>query len=516
MTRSRRGGIDEEAEPGGVTAVTRGQVARGAGLAGLARLGALIEALAQPLYVWLFGLATYGIYAVLWGAINLLTYLVELSMTSALQRVVPAQESEGNAHGAVKFALLVAVIPAVMIAAVIAWNAHSIAGLFSVAPEDRESLPQAVAIFAWALPLWTFVEVATSAARARRAFGPEIRLRLFWEQLARILFALIFFGAGLSSTGLMLAHLCSLGLTTLLCVPLLGRYYSLRLLVAAPLPRALTGRMFASGLALLPSNLTRRLLIDGPTVALNLMVPGAAGAAGAGLFEIARKLSTLPNVVRQAFQYVLAPLSTAQAHADRGQVAPLYRFASRVSTALVVPLAGLLVFAGPDILSVYRAEAAAALPLLYVLVGTRALEAIVGPAATIVEMIGHRGLPLLNGAIAIALWVALAFALTPTLGPLGMAIAVAAATLAASYAATVELRISDHLSPFDRRLARGFGIAVAGVAMMGIAEYLTGGPARFAAVLLAWVATSWLALRHGLTREDREALGGLARRLRLI
>ena len=48
-------------------AVTRGEVARGACLAGLSRAGALIEALAQPLYIWLFGLATYGVYVVLWG-----------------------------------------------------------------------------------------------------------------------------------------------------------------------------------------------------------------------------------------------------------------------------------------------------------------------------------------------------------------------------------------------------------------------------------------------------------------
>ena len=43
----------------------------GAGLAGLSRAGALIEALAQPLYIWLFGLAGYGIYVVLWGAVSL-------------------------------------------------------------------------------------------------------------------------------------------------------------------------------------------------------------------------------------------------------------------------------------------------------------------------------------------------------------------------------------------------------------------------------------------------------------
>ncbi len=137
------------------------------------------------------------------------------------------------------------------------------------------------------------------------------------------------------------------------------------------------------------------------------MLPGARGAAAAGLFEIARRISTVTHFVRQAFQYVLAPLSSAQARVDRAAIAPLYGFASRVSTALVVPLGGLLIFAGSDILSVYRDEAAAALPVLWVLVVARVIEAIVGPASTIVEMTGHRGLPILNSIIGAVLWAVL-------------------------------------------------------------------------------------------------------------
>ena len=502
----------DEPEP----AVSRRDVARGAGLAGLSRAGALIEALAQPLYTWLFGIATYGIYVVLWGAVNLLTVIVELSMTSALQRVVPTEDREEAAHGAVKLALLVSVLPAALIALAISLNAGAVAGLFSVAPADAASLPTAIALFAWTLPLWTFVEVSTSAARARRAFGPEIRIRVFWEQLARIAFAIGFFLLDVHSLGLMLAHLCSLALVACLCLHLLGRYYDLRLLLSAPIPRRLARTLLGSGAALLPSNISRRLLVDAPTVALNLMLPGAQGAAAAGLFEIARKLSTVPHIVRQSFQYVLGPLTSAQAHADRAQMAPLYRFASRVSTALVVPLAGLLVFAGADILSVYREEARAALPLLYVLVAGRAVEAIVGPASTIVEMMGHRALPLLNSAIAILLWIGLAVWLTPIHGGMGMAIAIALATIASAAAATVELRISDRLSPFDRKLFLGLALALAGVALMGMAEWAADGPMRFTAVFLIWAATSWLTLRHGLTRDDRLALGGLSRRLNLV
>jgi hypothetical protein len=51
---------------------------------------------------------------------------------------------------------------------------------------------------------------------------------------------------------------------------------------------------------------------------------------------------------------------------------------------------------------------------------------------------------------------------------------------------------------------------------MGGAEAMTSGPVRFGSVLLLWAATSWLTLRYGLSRADREALGGFARKLRLI
>jgi O-antigen/teichoic acid export membrane protein len=225
--------------------------------------------------------------------------------------------------------------------------------------------------------------------------------------------------------------------------------------------------------------------------------------------------STVPYIVRQSFQYVLAPLSSAQAHADRASIAPLYHFASRVSTVLVVPLAGLIVFTGPDILSVYRPEAVAALPLLAILCTARDAEAIVGPAGTIVEMIGHRGLPLLNSAIAFLLWFALAVWLTPGAEAIGMAIAVSVAIVISTWAAAIELKLSDGLTPFDRKLFQCLVVALTGVGAMALVEYVTGGPYRFVSNMLLWAITSWFTLRYGLTREDRLALGGLSRRLGL-
>jgi hypothetical protein len=97
-----------------------------------------------------------------------------------------------------------------------------------------------------------------------------------------------------------------------------------------------------------------------------------------------------------------------------------------------------------------------------------------------------------------------------------MAAAVAAATLVGAWAATLELKLSDGLSPFDRKLFQGLAVALAGVGAMALAEQGLTGPARFAAVLALWAVTSWLALRYTLTRNDRLALGGFSRKLRLV
>jgi O-antigen/teichoic acid export membrane protein len=496
--------------------ITTKEVARGAGLAGMARLSVAIEAFAQPWYIWLFGLATYGIYVVLWGSINLLSNFLDLSMTAALQREVPRQDNDERAHAAVRFALMVSVGLTTIAAFAISFNAHSIAPLFAANPHDTRRLPDAIELFAFALPMWTFVEVATSAARARRAFGPEIRLRVFWEQVLRIIAAGVTFSMGYLTKGLLVAHMVSLGITALLSLHLLTRYYDWKLLLFAPIDRKLARTMTLSGFALLPSALSTRALIDAPPVVLNVMLTGTAGASAAGIFEIARKLATVPQIVRQAFQYVLAPITSAQVRADRSRVAELYRFASRISTALVLPLSGLMIFASRDIISIYQKTALPAVPILMLLATGRAAEAMVGPASTIVEMSGHRLLPLVNGVVAVALWATLTLMLVPDHGAWGMAIAVAVAAAVPAYLAVFELRASDKVWPFDRWMLTGLLIALLGMAAMAVPRFYLFGWSRFLSVLALWLATSWFALRYGLTHDDRIGLGGFARKLRLV
>jgi O-antigen/teichoic acid export membrane protein len=498
--------------------VSKGDVAKGAGLAAIARLGALIEVIAQPAYTWMFGLAGYGVYVVLWAAINILANVLDISFGQALQRIVPATADEKEQHGAVHFALLLSTGLGIVAALALTLTAPWLASQIAAAPEDAAMLPRAIALFAWSLPLWIFVETATAAARAKRAFGPEIRLRIFWEQVARLVFAAGFFAAGFGVEGLLLGHLASLAMTAWLSWKLLARYYDPALLRSAPLPAPLRNLVITTGLAMLPPSLARRAYNDLPPILLNAMLPGSGGAIAAGLYGIARKIASIPLIIRQSFLYVLAPLASEQGAADRAGIAPLYSFSTHISILLAIPLSMLLILIAPDMLSAFAPGSQAALSVLVALLVARAIEAAIGPATPIVEMIGHKGLPLINSLIGLALWLGLGLWLVPDFGAYGMALAVSAAVVITAFLAVAELVWSDRLSPFTSGFWKALlaaALCVAALWGIGLALSPLGQPMRATGLLILFWPLLWLALRYGLEPEDKIALGKAAVKLRL-
>ena len=115
-------------------AVSTSEVAKGAGLAALSRLGALIEVVAQPAYTWMFGLTGYGVYVVLWAAINILANILDLAMGQALQRIVPAEDDRMRQHSAVRFALLTGTALGCVAALAISLSAPWLASFVASAP----------------------------------------------------------------------------------------------------------------------------------------------------------------------------------------------------------------------------------------------------------------------------------------------------------------------------------------------------------------------------------------------
>lgn len=501
-------------------AVTSRSVARGLGTTVLARLGAVVEIVAQPLYVLMFGLAGYGLYAVLWATINLLENIFDTGMTSAMQRTVPQSASDAEAAAALRTAMIFGVGPCLIVAALIAVFAAELGPLLNVAEKDRALVTPAIQIFVWALPLWAFVEIATSALRARMVFGAEIRLRIVWEQVIRLVFAGLFFAGGLGLKGLFIAHLCSLAITAILCIRLLTRYYNFADLWRGPWATETARNTFWAGLSILPANIIARLFGDAPALILNLLLPGAAGAAAAGLFTIARKLSSVVQLVRIAFVYVMAPLAASAEREDRRQVADIYAYATRLISAITLPLAAVLAAGSASLLGLFGPQAQAAQAALVILLFARAAEAVLGIAAPVLQVVAAFSQQLTASIFGVGLAVGAGWLIVGHLDPLtGVTLATAIGVVVMAGIPMLQLAITEKLHPFDAQFPavaiRAGAITLAAGALALLADRL---PDMFSLPLIALIAVAsvWLAMRFALPFADRASLGKTGRRLRLL
>lgn len=543
-------------------------VAKGAGTTLLARLGGVLEVVAQPLYIWLFGLAGYGFYGALWAATNLTQNVADLGTTGAMQRVIPQATSAQKEAAALRAALILGVIPCILIAITVFMLAEPVSKFFNADARDSAQATEIIRLFIWALPLWSFVEVATSALRARRIFGAEIRLRLFWEQLIRLLVVVSLFFAGWSTRALYIGHLISLGATCLLCVRLLAKNFELRLMFKGPLVDDMFHATLKAGLAVLPTNIALRIFGDGPAIALNAILPGASGAVATSLYIVARKISSLVQLVRTAFAYVLAPLASALSKDGKEKVSSIYGFSTRVLVTLALPLAAVLGAMGPTILPVFGPGVEQALIAVWILLASRAFEAVCGAAAPIQQVVSAHRHQLVGSITGVVLAFVIGGYFTPQYGLNAMAWAVAIGLAAASAIPMIQLNLHDDLHPFERPflavLLKALGVAIAGsllivaiqfvpllaqralfaglvlvafafaprvaigLALVGLAEWVIETQFSLPAQLLSRlvtivlmlpvvIGTLWLSLRLALPEADRRAIGDkTARKLRLV
>ena len=501
-------------------AVTSRHVARGVGTTLLARIGGGIEGVSQPLYVWMFGLASFGLYTVLWAAINLFENIFDLGMTAALQRTVPQARDEKEAARSLRAALILGVGPNLLVAAIATIFAPQIAPFLNVAAKDEALVVPAIQLFIWALPLWAFVEIATSALRARHLFGPEIRLRIVWEQIIRLILATTFFALGLGLAGLFIAHMISLAITVLLSFRLLYRHYDLKTTFGRGDPKSrMFGETFKAGLSALPYNMVARLFGDAPSIVLNLMLPGAVGASAAALYMIARKISSLVQLVRVAFSYVLAPLASSAARQDKSHVGALYGFATRIMTAIVLPLALVMAGGAMPILGLFGNTADQARGAVVILLLARAVETVIGGAQPVLQVVSGYGRQIVASAIGLLAAIAIGFVLVPMAPLTGMATSVGIGLIVAGFIPLVQLHVHDNLHPFSDGFTRVLlTAALVSVPALVLTLLVSALPDALSLPLVAIIAMGaiWCSGRLALPEADRRSLGKTARKLRLI
>ena len=495
-------------------------LARGVRLALLGRMGAPIEIVSVFLFAQMYGSETFGLFFVLWSIAQPLAILSDFGMTMALQRFVPQETDDVRAGRILKYAINISLSISCAVALILVLLAPELAKLINANERDSQHLVQIIRIYAWAIPLWCLIDVATAAIRARQVFGPEVRVRVFYEQGFRLVFGSLFFLLGYYSFGLFVSHLIGLAATAILAFRLIHKYYGLGHLVARTgYDKAVIREMVLFSSSMIVPNLAKKWHSVLPVLFLNFLLPGAKGAEAAGIYGVARKIVSTLNVFRESFEYVLAPMTSAKALVEnKAQLREMYAFATRISIAAFIPTATYVVFMRDEFLRLSGSEFLQGSMAIAVLALGRFIEVASGPSSSIIAMIGRYRMPLLNAAGGIVVTAAIAVWLIPSLGITGGAIAAAAGINVNSLAAHMEVRLFYGLQPYDRSLLRPTLMAVfisAPLAVIAVSTIPL--PRTFhliivtSALLVALIAV----IRFGYSQEDARSIipGRLAKRL---
>lgn len=494
----------------------RRELTRGAGLAFLGRAGALIEAASFPLFLWLYGPVGFGIYATLQAIVRIATGFTMAGMDVALQRFLPASRDDADRHRVVATAIAASTLVALAGALAMIALAPRLATMAGVTPEP--GLIALIRLYAWTLPLWTAMEILTACIRGLRKFGPEIRIRSVYEPALRILFASLFALVGMTGSGLVLAHLLSMAGAALMALLLLRRHFRLRALARAGLDGPLVRAMFNFALPMMPATLIQRFFSELPVVLLNVLVPGAAGAAAAGYYAIARKISSFLQLLYNSFDYVIAPLAAwREGKAERAAVVDMYAYSTRLMIVVGFIASGALLAARGALGQILEGDAAPVLAALVILILGRMGTFVFGQAPAMIRTLGSTWWVLANGLVGLALMIVLMLLLVEEQGATGAAIAAASGLVLSAALAVLEVRVFYGMTPYTRELARPLLVALAAAGLLILAgRSMAGWPAALQLALLTCGLLLALALllRHGLSSEDAAGFGRLARWLR--
>ena len=492
-------------------------VAKSAGLAFLGRLGALVELLSLGIITYLYDQDVVGLYFAMWSTLRVTSSLSEFAMTTGLQRFIPAAADEVEANTIIKTAFTIILGLGFTLAAIASFFAPELAKLFNASEETSAHIVTMVRIYVWVLPFWTMVEVLTASVRAQRTFGPEIRVRIFYEQGIRLVWASGLFFAGFELLGLFVAHLLSVIMAATLAFKLSMRFYDYKTILRTPYNAVVFKKMVSFCVLMAPANMTKRLNSELPVMLLNFMLPGTIGAHAAAAYGLGRRISSALQTIRQSYEYVVAPYATLSgARGEHRGLAEMYAFSTRMIACLTLPFAMVLILIRFDLLDIFKPgyEIAAGV-ILFLSIG-RIVEGFGGPSSTLVEMLQHRSLPLINGVAGIASLVAIQLWLMPQYGASGAAIAAAVGFNVTGYMAVLQVRLIRGIWPITKDFLRPFAVAFFGTSFAGYLFSLANDYGQAEGLIVAGLGiflSLVLLVRFGFRPSDVQALGRLGKAL---
>jgi len=458
------------------------------------------------------GSETLGFYRSAWQVVWIGFKVTRFGFHRSIARAVVERRADDDAAGwqsAIGKGMLIGLSTGLLSAAFIFAFAPHIAAFLG-----DPTLVHPLRIMAWALPFLGPTSVCLASLRSLRIIKYDVYVNSIGGPMIVFVGAAITIAVGLGMIGLSLTQTFMGAGMLVLALSFFTRHYDVRgclrhLRDATPSWVSLIRFSFPVML----SDLINTLVVSIDM----LLVFRFEGKEAAGIYFIARQISTVMRKAPQAFDPVLGPIIAdltyrRQERALSDELAFLLRW---ILTINVAYLAGFYLIGG-RLLLIYGPEFPAGAPAAWVLCLGMLIFALSIPMESLLIMSGHPRASLFNNAIWLASATLLCFWLIPEYGIMGAAWSSTASLILVSFARLVQSYRLLHLNPFRWQQLKPLAAGLIGILATILFKYLIPLPPLWSLVpeLVIFTGSFFLTLYLlGLHKRDRMLIDRMRKKL---
>ena len=480
-------------------------LARSSGVVFLGTIvGRAMNFAAQVLLSNTLGLAAFGAFTLGQSLLSFLSSLSQAGLHQATMRYLAmgrANQQPAVIRGVMRFAAPRVVLASLALGCALALLREPIAAWFFRKPEIAPVLLWVGLV----LPFLCVMNWLCFALRGFRAIKAEAVLK---DVVHPALFILLCAGTLALSTLSLRATWWAFLFSTALAM-LYGAVRTYRLMQATPRARPdhnVSGDMRRFALPIW----FNRLFVAIMSQSDRLLIGVFSTVAQVGMYHAAYRLAMFQTMAMTSFVPMFSTaIAEAFARDDRQTIVHYYRMVVRWSLLVTLPVCLTCVLFARELLLLFGREFEAAVPVLMLVTAASFVDAAVGPAGQILQIIGRERAGLVLVMIAAGLAVGVNMILIPQWGAFGAALGTALGIITLNLGRLIVLRRFLGVFPYSRLTLKLLLIGVAAAALAGLASPL--GNVIKAAVLFAALAGG--KMMWGLEREDREMFRKLKQRI---
>lgn len=474
------------------------QVAKGAGISGLGRIGLqLLQAALGFVLARAFEKEKLGLYFLGNNVVRLAEKVATLGLHRGGLRygsIYLGRDDQARVKGVIVFVVLLGSATGLVILLVLL----TAVGAISRDIFHNENLAPVLRVMVFAVPLFGLFHIVTQVCAARRTITPQVVSSVVYGVSILALFGLLRFG-NLDIWALVWAYLLAAALSLLV-----GFRYLFRLFPVL-FDRQVQPLFPVKDLLLFSLPL---LLVDVATFGvsrLDIFLVGIwCSEAEVAIYGIAHIIAFFGDFglgqVASVFRPIIADL---HGRGELEKLGRIFKVATRWIVTLSLPICLFLITERRTLLGIFGEEFVAGQLALAILAGAHIVNASVGNVGWILIMSGRSWLSLANNAGAVALNIALGYMLIPSYGIVGAAVAAGAALALVNLIRLIEVRILMGLWPYELNIVKPCAAGVVAVALIHLVPLsgLVGLTVHLAVYILAY-----LSLLYGFGFDEADML----------